>query len=57
MAYKRKKVSYKRKRTYRKRTVNRSPGISHFSLTRKVYAGNWSFSTASTSGFWRYLQF
>jgi len=59
MGYKRKRSTTTTRRRVRRRTnrPSRGLGMAKFDLTRKVYAGNWAFSSAATAGFWRYFQF
>lgn len=49
------------KRTFRRQLRKRlrfySPRKTSFMLSRTGYGGSWTFSTASTSGFWKYYQF
>lgn len=44
----RKRRAYRKKRMMRKRS-----GVVH--IKRTSYAGNWTFDTVSTAGFWRYI--
>ena len=58
MAYRRKKPTYKRKRTYRKRStsaISYHPKTSIFRMTQKSYQSTWTFDTVSVNGYWRYL--
>jgi len=56
MAYRRKKTSYKRKRSYRKRAIPRSMAPSTFMVKQKTFINTWTFSTAATTDFWRYYR-
>ena len=60
--YKRKRTSPSTRRRVRRRTayrrksmLTRNPNVSTFRLKCKSFLTNWTFSSASTIGFWRYL--
>ena len=60
--YKRKRTSPATRRRVRRRTaygrksmLTRNPNVSTFRLKCKSFLTNWTFSTATTFGFWRYL--
>lgn len=51
--------SKRAKRTRRMVRIKRTYGSckNQITLSRTSYAGNWGFNTATTNGFWRYVQF
>lgn len=62
MAYKRKRTTATTRRRVRRRTTMRVPRVpsgvpstSMFKLKCKSFLYNWTFSSASTTGFWKYL--
>jgi len=54
MVYRKRKTNYRRKRSYRKRSVPRTLASRTFMVKQKTFFQTVTFSTASIAGYWRY---